>query len=311
MLFKQKKRLPTGSSRVRTPTSANPKEAMFSYHAYRSTRSEGDATRNIAVHDTEITARKRRVLRSTFLRLTVLVLLVALVAFSLQLSNNATIIPVGTSQQLFLLRNKAVYAQAADNAFDTLLNRNKLTVDTSTIENSLEKQFPELEAVSIRLPLLGKNPVVYVQPAVPNLILVNQAGNYLLNSSGLVLASVTSQQLSQLTTTQQIPVVTDQSGLSVKIGQVTLQQSAVAFITEVVGQLQAQGLKVSNMALPAGTAELYVRIQGAGYYIKFNLHGDAREEAGAYLALKTMLGSEHIVPTQYIDVRVVGRAYYL
>jgi hypothetical protein len=51
-------------------------------------------------------------------------------------------------------------------------------------------------------------------------------------------------------------------------------------------------------------------MNGVGYFVKFNLHGNAREEAGAFLAVKEYLESSHKTPGEYVDVRVENRAYY-
>jgi hypothetical protein len=69
-------------------------------------------------------------------------------------------------------------------------------------------------------------------------------------------------------------------------------------------------MQIESLTLPSGLSELDVRIKGQGYYVKFNLLGDGREEAGAYLALKSHLDAGHITPRQYIDVRVEGKGYY-
>jgi hypothetical protein len=65
------------------------------------------------------------------------------------------------------------------------------------------------------------------------------------------------------------------------------------------------------MTLPPATSELDVRVAGQPYFIKFNLQsGDARQQAGTFLATQSHLQSQNIVPSTYIDVRVDGRSYY-
>jgi len=64
------------------------------------------------------------------------------------------------------------------------------------------------------------------------------------------------------------------------------------------------------MTLPKGTSELDVHISGAAYLFKYNLRGDARAEAGAFMAVKASLESQHKTPEAYIDVRVDNKAYY-
>jgi uncharacterized Ntn-hydrolase superfamily protein len=55
---------------------------------------------------------------------------------------------------------------------------------------------------------------------------------------------------------------------------------------------------------------LHLRIEGKAYLVKFNLRGDAREEAGAFLAVKQHLERAGKTPEQYIDVRVDNKTYY-
>ena len=92
--------------------------------------------------------------------------------------------------------------------------------------------------------------------------------------------------------------------------QFDIDAGNIDFITEVVGQLSAKSLKVVSMVLPGGASELDIRVEGAPYTVKFNLRGDARAEAGAFLAVKQHLERENKTPGSYIDVRVPNKAYY-
>jgi len=107
-----------------------------------------------------------------------------------------------------------------------------------------------------------------------------------------------------------LQVVEDQSGLTITLGRAALPRANVAFITEVLGQLTAKKIKVSTLTLPVGASELDVRVEGASYITKYNLHGDARAEVGAFLATKQYLEAQHKTPTSYIDVRVDNKVYY-
>lgn len=207
------------------------------------------------------------------------------------------------------LRAPSIYLQAAHNMLaGSLLNRNKITIDTHAIANRMQAQFPELASVSIELPLVGTQPIVYVQPAAPKLLLTSTGGTvYVVDENGraLILAS----KVARLDTLQ-LPMVTDQSGLTVGLGKPTLPSSSISFITEVVGQLNAKNLHIKSMTLPQASSELDVQVSSAPYIIKFNLRGNGRVEAGTYLAVAAQLAREHKTPTTYIDVRVDQRAYY-
>ncbi len=307
MPFKKNK-LDTTSVRGRTPQrQASTHGQVFSYHANRAVRMSSMA-RDIEEPQRQEAPHPKRML-IWFRRLptmAALLLIFVITVATLQLSSNVKVKIVDTNTQVFL-RSQSVYEAAAHNEFKTFFNGNKLTVDTQSIAASLQRQFPELKAVSVTLPIVGNRPVVYIQPAIPRVILVARGGTYLLDSSGRAL--VTGNQVPHLDMLH-IPVVTDQSGLSVELGGLVLPQDTISFITEVAGQLTAKNLKITSLTLPAGTNELQARIDGVGYYVKFNLHGDAREEAGAYLAVKGYLDKNHKTPGEYVDVRVENRAYY-
>jgi len=226
------------------------------------------------------------------------------------------VLSLSTSPRVVLLTNSSSFihtsadyqAAAAKLLAGSLLNRNKITVDTARIENQLQREFPELTGVSVTLPLLSHRPIVYLWPSAPALIMSSSSGTYVLDSNGKALVAATnSPGLTQLN----LPLVTDQSGLNVAPNRQVLPSSDVSFIQVIVAQLAARHDTVTSMTLPAAASELDVHIASQPYLIKFNLQsGDARQQAGSFLAVQTRLQSQQITPAQYIDVRVDGRAYY-
>lgn len=300
-----KKRTPTNAGRTRV-TQPVQRGVVFSYANSRSERP--NATRNIAEQQQESLRRGPRFpwLKRVPAVLSLLMLVVVTLAI-LQLGDNAKVVTAGTAKGQVFLRDHATYEEAARQAFTPFLNSNKLTVDTGAITADLQKQFPELAVVTVSLPIIGNRPVVYIQPAAPKVILVAQSGMYVLDSTGRAL--IAGNQVPRLDELQ-IPAVNDQSGLPIKMGKVALPRDTVAFIEEIAGQLRAKEIDITSLTLPAGTNELHARVEGAGYYIKFNLHGRAREEAGAYIAIKQHLESQGKSAGEYIDVRVENKAYY-
>jgi len=81
-----------------------------------------------------------------------------------------------------------------------------------------------------------------------------------------------------------------------------------------VRQLRAQNVSIKAMTLPAASSELDVYIGGTSYFVKFNLQdindSAANIQSGTFLALKKHLAEQNKTPSQYIDVRLEGRAYY-
>jgi hypothetical protein len=104
--------------------------------------------------------------------------------------------------------------------------------------------------------------------------------------------------------------VADKSGLTVHVGTGVLPSSNVSFIQTVVVQLQAHALKVTSLTLPQGTSELDVTFNAKSYLLKFNLEGSAPQQVGTFLATYKYLQTQNVTPTQYVDLRVPGRAYY-
>lgn len=238
-----------------------------------------------------------------------LLLLGALLLSSTFLDASPRIERAGDSRGEIFLRSPEAYQQAANEILGSSpLNRAKLTINTSRLTRQLAARFPELKHVALTLPLVGHRPVLHITPATPALILSTASGqSYVLDLTGRAL--VTPAQAPGVGKLG-LPVVTDQSGLPITPGRIALPGSTVAFATEVVGQLRAAHLTISSLTLPKGTSELDVRVNGAPYYVKYNVRGDARAEAGAFLAVRQKLDRDHKTPGTYVDVRVDGRAYY-
>ena len=314
MRFRRKPKQTPPENRTRTrvvQTAPRAQSTVFSYQAARanSPQQPGDVRKPGAAEPTP-----KRVTRQHLRRLRtaraggVMVLCVALLAASLNLNSRPKIVLIGGPGHIFL-RPTATYTQAAQQLLASgWTNHNKITVDTSHISLALEKEFPEIDTVSVRLPLLGNQPVVYMQPAIPELVLDTQdGGSFVVDDEGrALLAASAVSNIGQLG----LPVVTDQSGLQITPGQVALPTADVSFIAQVAGQLKAEGFQITSLTMPAATSELDVRVKGAGYFIKCNLQGDARAEAGTFIAVEQYLAKQHVAPAQYIDVRVPERAYY-
>ena len=241
-----------------------------------------------------------------------LVVFFGLVVYQLQLSTMPKVVSLASSSDVPFLQDSKVYQAAASAMFsESAANRNKLTVNASGIASRLQKRFPELQSVSVSLPVLGSTPTVYIRPAEPAMVLAATNGTFIVGENGRALAEATAgTNLSRL----HIPSVTDQSGLGVKVGEQVLPRSATSFISTVSGQLNQQKITVQSMTLPAAAGELDVYISGKPYFAKFNVEkasaDNALQQVGTLIALLKQLDKQGKAPTQYVDVRLDGRAYY-
>ncbi len=233
-----------------------------------------------------------------------IVLAVICVVKVLALGTDPKVIIVGkTPVSANYLQPASVYADAAHKLLSSsITSHSKLTVNLNGTAQALEQEFPELQTVSLGLPLIGSRPIVYVQVANPTVVLQTVHGNYALNKAGVTLAKLHSIPAG-------VPLVADQSSTVPKPGKQFLSSSTVTFLVTQAYQLAAAHLTVSTFVLPAGNPyELDAHLAGQPYAIRFNLQADALTQSGAAIATIQQLGST--VPASYIDVRVPERVYY-
>ncbi len=276
---------------------------VFSYHSSAVSREKEKKQQSDAGRPSVSHHKLRRALKITLF----LALAAAFIA-NMLLSNTPKVVMVGNDTPTFL-RDEAEYKETATQALkSSVLNNNKLTIDTGRVRTKLLERFPELADASVSLPIIGKQPTVYIQPSAARLLLSVPGGaTYVLDGSGKAIA--TGEHAVELREAG-LPEARDESGLPITPGSTVLPGNSIAFITEVIGQLKAKELTPEAMILPAGNSELHIRLPGKPYTIKFNLRGSAREEAGAFLAAKHYIESQNKAVGEYIDVRVDNRVYY-
>lgn len=104
--------------------------------------------------------------------------------------------------------------------------------------------------------------------------------------------------------------VVDKSGVQAKDNLVIASGRFLAFMGKIIGQMQANGLNVSEISLPAETTrQIELRIAGVSYPVKVSTDRSAGEQAeDAARAIRYL--SANAINAEYIDVRVSGKAYY-
>lgn len=279
-----------------------------------STRQEPSRPHVTANSDSSARAKDWAAGRKSWLRnlpsLIALVAVAGCVGYCLGLTTNAKVNFAGISptESPLTLRSKEAYQEGAESILNqSLLNRTKFTINTGHFEEAFREQFPEVADVAITLPLISRRPVVTVATAQPALILIVQNQAYVLDRRGMVLMKA--EDLPEATR-QTLPVIQDNSDVTVEVGKGALPAEDISFITTVLEQLRAKDISVQSITLPTRAHQVDMRLNGQPYYAKFSVDSDAREAAGTFLATKAKLEREKIIPTEYIDVRVDGRAYY-
>jgi cell division septal protein FtsQ len=127
---------------------------------------------------------------------------------------------------------------------------------------------------------------------------------YWVDSKGVAIAEVASGGL-------RLPIVTDSTGLPVRVGGRVAPQSFVVFASRVAEELKSRtGLEIGDMSIPDTTSELDVKTK-AGYVIKFDTGARVEDQLASLRTVLATLSRLQKKPIQYIDLRVPGKAYYL
>jgi hypothetical protein len=298
----------TGGDRPSKPGQA------FSYYSQRSV-APGNTGRQSVASETEVTTARteraersgRTTLRQRLLRWLAVALLLVLGAYSLYLSPDPKVTLRTDQTTAYFLQDASVYHQtAASTLGSSPLNRVKLIASTDKVRLDLLQNYPEIQDVSVHLPLLAHRANVTIDPHRPSFVLTTTADTaFLLDSTGRALASSSQFSSDKLT----VPTLHDKTGLEVSLGKRAVPSSTVSFATTVVNALKAGNAEPTTLTL-SSAYELDVTAAGAPYTIKFNIQADPLQQSGTYLAVRGRLSDEHATPKEYVDVRVPGRAYY-
>ncbi len=282
--------------------------SVYSYHQNRSSRTD-NIGRKVETDEKLEKRNKHRTVQHIPTLLMVLVLIVCLVYISTL--NTTPRIEIIDGQQAVKgtnIRDEEVYRAAAEKYLNgSIVNRSKFLVDSDGLSRELKKQFPEIAAATVTIPIMGRRPVVELQATRPAFILKSGNSSMLIGNNGVALVdtanAVNLEGMKLLT-------VTDESGVQLEEGKAALPQEQAQFVSIVVEQLQKQGYQIESLTIPKSPYDLNVKITGKGYYVKFNILEDPLQQAGSYIALSKKLESEKISPKEYIDVRVGERIYY-
>lgn len=284
--------------------------SVFSYYANRSTSEQSRVRRGLGSADV---SKSRKLLTPSQAWIPLIpsfitgVVLVGCLLYISSLGSNAKLQIIGDAR-IGLAHEVADYESSIRKILNSSIeNKSKLLINTDQVAEKISAEFPELGDVSVILPLIGRRPVVQAEPASPSLILATTEGSFVLDSNG---RAMTKAKDIESSVRDKLPVVSDESGLSLELGHYALSKESVDFVQGVAEQLKRKKIEVQSMVLPAAANEMHVRIAGSPYYIKFNLGGEGRVQSGTYIATRKKLAQDNVIPREYIDVRVPGKVYY-
>lgn len=241
---------------------------------------------------------------------TVFVLLAALLHSSTLTTTPKIIVVNDDDPQVKALQRSTTSYQdiASQELQSSVLNRSKLTMNTSHVAEDLLAAFPEATDVSVVMPIVGRNPIIYLRLAQPALLLkTNNQEQFVVDEQGRAVGEA--DDITDKKLTKQLLVVEDKSGLNILAGSFVLTQEDTQFMQDIATLLAQKKITVKRLVLPLSATEVHVYPKNQPYYIKMTTERAVREQVGAYLATKQQLAKDGVTPASYIDVRVEGRTY--
>jgi cell division septal protein FtsQ len=167
----------------------------------------------------------------------------------------------------------------------------------------LDRTLPELEpriktaTVKKTFPSTLTITIVERQPGV---VWVSAGENWEVDIEGIIIGAAGSKK--------PMATVIDTANIPVKPGDRVAPSRFVRFTQDISEQLSGKtGLGIENFQVPESISEVYVKTN-KGYSVKFDTTRSATDQLNdLVLVIKNLNGK---VPSQYIDLRVAGRAYY-
>ncbi len=294
-MFKKKQ------TQQRRPLTSKPAD-VFSYHSNRS----GSETSRARYEAPTTHKRGFERLKHTPTVFALIVIVGCVIYASLLDSKPRVMISASTTGKSLQRPNQVYEDFISSQLKQSIFNKSKLTFDSGSIVVDLQKEYPEVANAIVTIPLLGHRPVIHLAVSSPAFILATTSGAYYISAEGKPLVRVSEVQhpLANIVT------VTDEANVPVSAGKQVLPTATVSFIKSTIDQLTATKNTIQSITLPLAANEVQVQLTGQPYLVRFNTLEDARTQVGTYLAVKKRLEGSGQTPKEYIDVRVVERAYH-
>lgn len=206
-------------------------------------------------------------------------------------------------------RNESDYVNAAGKEINSsLFNKNKLTFNTNKFKTAMENQFPEIEDLTVEMPVLKHRPIISITLAKPAAILLTDNKNYVLDSSGRALFE--DKYASSGVDLSHLVSINDNSNHPVQLGKPVVTEKQINYINDLTAYLAEKNVQPEAFNLEFGGSTLDVKLKGLSYAVKFSFYEDVRQSSGALLAIKNNIDKNKIdKPTKYIDLRIPDKAF--
>lgn len=186
----------------------------------------------------------------------------------------------------------------------SILNRFKFTLRSSSLQDAMIKEFPEIESIHVGPVILGRKPVMKFRLQELPLTLIASDKEYAVAQNGTISGEATEFNLSGTLTLR------DESGLTYQKGQKVLRSDDVHFIELITRLLVSKGRVVDTMRITNTPREIYIKTTDVPYEVRMFLEEDPLQQIGAWLAAERAVGESGGIITQYIDVRAGEKVFW-
>lgn len=177
---------------------------------------------------------------------------------------------------------------------------NLLTLSSGHLTSDLLAADPTLQQVTITRQWPHGLSVV-ISEKVASLGWETAGQTFIIDHNGIVLQPAQS--------TAHLTIVQDDSNLPVHPGQQVVTPQFVTFCQQLEEQIPNTGLTLTKLEIHDTTFDLYATTN-RGYQIIFDTSRAVGPEINDLKATLKALVQQHATPSQYIDLRIAGRAYY-
>lgn len=184
----------------------------------------------------------------------------------------------------------------------SIMNKTKLTLQRSMLEQKLVEEFPEISAATISVDFLGRKPVLDLQLSSITAVVEGRGGKFALASNGR-LAYQTNEKIGL--------TVKDESGIELKKGERVMRSDDSEFLGVITDVFSANNREVEYVKITTTPRELLLKQVNKTYEVKMYFEEDPYDQLGALFAVEKTLGEGGAVPTKYIDVRISEKVFWL
>lgn len=179
---------------------------------------------------------------------------------------------------------------------------NWIFIDSGSLKSQLQKTFTGQESITVKKIFPNR---IEVKTDEQQSAIIWKTGNqrYVVSINGRSLSEIKDQN------TNGLPVVIDGSSIPIKVGDRVVSRDFVDFVIKLNDYFRDNKIEVEQIYVNETTSELNAKLKD-GYVVKFNTSDPADSQTRSLSASLALIKSQNKKPSEYIDLRVTGKAFY-